>query len=66
MSQNVVMLNQLLELLPIFNTKQRMLALGIIQSPTSSFKIFEGEIHIKIGTSIYPFVQYVKSQCNCN
>jgi hypothetical protein len=55
-----------MDLLPQFNTKQRMIALGLIQSKTSSFKNIEGEICIKIGTSIYPFIQYVKTQCNCD
>jgi hypothetical protein len=66
MSQNTTMLNSLMELLPQFNTKQRMFALGLIQSKTSSFKEFNGEVCIKIGTSIYPFIQYVKTQCNCD
>jgi hypothetical protein len=66
MSQNTTMLNSLMDLLPQFNTKQRMIALRLIQSQTSSFKDIEGEICIKIGTSIYPFIQYVKTQCNCD
>jgi len=66
MSQNSTMLNSLMDLLPQFNTKQRMIALGLIQSKSSSFKNIDGEICIKIGTSIYPFTQYVKTQCNCD
>lgn len=66
MSQNSEMLNSLMDLLPQFNTKQRMIALGLIKSESSSFKILEGEVCIKIGTSLYPFIQYVKTQCNCN
>ena len=55
-----------MELLPQFNTKQRMIALGLIQSESSSFKTFNGEVCIKIGTSFFPFVSYVKNQCNCD
>jgi hypothetical protein len=66
MSKNSEMLNSLMYILPQLNTKQRMIALGLIQSQSSSFKTVEGEICIKIGTSIYPFIQYVKTQCNCD
>ncbi len=66
MSRNVTMLNSLMNLLPGLNTNQRMIALEIIKSKSSSFKEIEGEICIKIGDSIYPFIQYVKSKCNCD
>jgi len=66
MSQNANILNLLMDLLPKFNTKQRMIALELIQSKTSSFKVFNDEVCINIGTSFYPFIQYVKTQCNCD
>lgn len=66
MSQNAPMLNSLMKLLVGFNTKQRMIALTLIQSKDSQFKEFDGEICIKIGDSVYPFIKYVKSKCNCD
>jgi hypothetical protein len=66
MSQNTTMLNLLMDLLPHFNTKQRMIALDMIQSKNNSFKEVGGEIYIKIGTSVFPFIQYVKTKCNCD
>jgi len=66
MRKNTQILNDLMNILPEFNSKQRMVALGIINSKDVSFKYNQGVLCVFADGGYYTFLEYVKLKCNCN
>lgn len=66
MAKNTQILNDLMNTLPEFNSKQRMIALDIISSKNVSFKYNQGILCIFVDGGYYSFTEYVRLKCNCN